>query len=411
MLSSSVILQPTSEEALQNLQLSYFGPYAVLSPGVELQDRSVPNMGTAVLPVLTDMSRLINSRTAGYAAETSDPSPVEKTRYQVKAEQAARVRLSVSSLGLFYTPLDRLFREVVRRVSRKDYYPSEPGGQEVAEFRRRCHERGCPVEAIYQLDVAQTTAARAIGAGSEQRRQLVFDEFSAIAPALDDFGRQNLLRDKVAARVGYDNADRYIQRPTADARPLVDEKLANIETASLLKGEKLPVYPNDNHTTHARVHIRELSAQVQAVNEGQLDIIQVLDGLVELQEHALGHVQEQSADPSVQAEAAANRQALQAGDEVITNGLRHREKLRRQEAQQQPQEGDPNQPTVGPNSQGLPGNVDMDARLRMRLAENQAKLQMLRDQAELKMSLAVQQAQQKMALNDAAMAHKLQSGV
>jgi hypothetical protein len=242
-------------------------------------------------------------------------------------------------------------------------------------------------------------------------RQLVFDEFSAIAPALDDFGRQNLLRDKVAARVGYDNADRYIQRPTADARPLIDEKLANIETASLLKGEKLPVYPNDNHTTHARVHIRELSAQVQAVNEGQLDIIQVLDGLVELQEHALGHVQEQSADPSVQAEAAANRQALQAGDEVITNGLRHREKLRRQEAQQQPQEGDPNQPTVGPNSQGLPGNVDMDARLRMRLAENQAKLQMLRDQAELKMSLAVQQAQQKMALNDAAMAHKLQSGV
>ena len=401
LLNSSVIIQPDNEESLQNLQLTYFGPYTILSPGVELVERSIPNMSNSVVPVLNDMSRLINSRTTGSTRATESDSR-EKTKYEVKSEQSGRARLSSSALVLFYGPLDRLFREVVRRICRKGYDPKEPGGQAVAEFRRRCFERGVPVEAIYEVDVAKVTATRAIGAGSEEMRQLMFDEFAAIAPALDEYGRQNLLRDRVASRIGYQNADRYIQKPTAEARPLMDEKFARVENASLIKEEALPVYPNDNHRVHSRVHIEELSSGVQAVETGQADIVSVIPGLVTLLEHATGHVELMGADPMLQEEAAANRQTLQQITETVTNGQKHIEKLRRQEARQMEQEG--GQPA--PQGQ-MPNNAEFDVKLRNRLAEHAAKLQMMKEQSDLKLSLAVQDAQQKLALRDAETARKL----
>lgn len=401
LLNSSVILQPGNEEALQNLQLTYFGPYTILSSGVEIVERAIPNMSNSVVPVLDDMSRLINSRTTG-SVRAADTGAREKTKYEVKSEQSGRARLSSSALVLFYGPLDRLFREVVRRVCRQDYLPGESGGQAVAEFRRRCFERGVPLEAIFQVDLAKVTATRAIGAGSEEMRQLMFDEFAAIAPALDEYGRQNLLRDRVASRIGYQNADRYIQKPTAEARPLMDEKFARMENASLVKEEALPVYPNDNHRVHSRVHIEELSAGVQSINSGQADLANVIPGLVTLLEHTTGHVELMGADPMLQEEAAANRQALQQITETVVNGQKHIEKLRRQEARQMEQ-GDGQPPSQGQ----LPNNAEFDVKLRNRLAEHAAKLQMMKEQSDLKLSLAVQDAQQKLALRDAEIARKL----
>lgn len=401
-LSSSVLLQPTNEEALQGLQLTYFGPYTILSPGVNIIEKQIPNLGTSAMPVLQDMARLINNRTAGYQASAAELDRTEKTKYQVKSEQADRARLSTSALALFYDPLDRFFREVVRRVCRKGYLPIEPGGQEVAEFRRRCHERGVPLEAIYEVDIARVTAVRAIGAGSEQMRQVTFDEFAQLAPAFDEFGRQMLLRDRVAARIGYQNADRYIQRPTADARPMVDEKFADLENDALLAGNPKPVWPNDNHTIHARVHIAALSQLVQAVEQGQADIVASVPGMVTALEHTTAHVEEMGADPTVQEEAAANRKILSQLTEVVTNSQKHVEKLRREEARQMEQSG--GQPPEGGQ---LPGNEDMDVKLRNRLAEHQVKLDMLRQSAELKMQIRLAESQQKMALEDAKTARRL----
>lgn len=398
LLSSSVILQPTNEEALQNLQLSYFGPYSILTPGVEIQDRPIPNVSTSVMPVLQDMAQLINSRTGSYQVSASDVSTREKTKYEIQAQQSNNARLNSSALSLFYDPLERLFREVVRRVCRQDYYPSEPGGDAVREFKLRCFERGVPIDAIYQVDIARVTAVRAIGAGSEQMRQLTFDEFSQIASSFDEFGRQNLLRDRVAARIGYANADRYVQKPSAEGRPLMDEKFANLENNTLSNGTPLPVYPNDNHTVHSRTHIKALSQGVAGVQEGSADMVQILPGLVSLLEHATQHVEAMSTDPTVKEEAASNRKVLSQLSEVVTNGAKHVEKLRREG------EGEAQGQQIG-------GSEDQDLKLQQRIAENQLKLQFMREQADLKMQLREKESMQKRALKDAETAQKLAFGV
>lgn len=398
LLSSSVILQPTNEEALQNLQLSYFGPYSILTPGVEIQDRPIPNMSTSVMPVLQDMAQLINSRTGSYQVSTSDGGAREKTKYEIQAQQSNNARLNSSALSLFYDPLERLFREVVRRVCRRDYYPAEPGGDAVREFKLRCFDRGVPMEAIYDVDIARVTAVRAIGAGSEQMRQLTFDEFSQIAPSFDEFGRQNLLRDRVAARIGYANADRYVQKPSAESRPLMDEKFANLENNTLSNGAPLPVYPNDNHTVHSRAHISALSQGVAGVQEGSADMVQILPGLVSLLEHTTQHVEAMYGDPTVQEEAASNRKILSQLSEVVTNGAKHVEKLRREGVGV----------AEGPQTAG---ESDEDLKLQHRIDENQLKLQFMREQADLKMQLREKESLQKRALKDAETARKLALGV
>jgi hypothetical protein len=398
LLSSSVILQPSNEEALQNLQLSYFGPYSILTPGVEIQERAIPNMSTSVMPVLQDMARLINSRTSGYQASAADVETREKTKYEIQAQQSDRARLSTSALSLFYDPLERLFREVVRRVCRRDYYPAEPGGDAVREFKKRCVERGVPIEAIYSVDIARVTSVRAIGAGSEQMRQLTFDEFTQLAPSFDEFGRQNLLRDRVAARIGYANADRYVQKPSAENRPLMDEKFANLENNTLLTGAQLPVYPNDNHTVHSRAHIQALSEGVAGVQESSADMVQILPGLVALLEHATQHVDAMSSDPTVKEEAAGNRKILSQLSEIVTNGAKHVEKLRRES------EGNPQQPQ-------MEGSADSDLKIQQRIAENQLKLEHMREVANLKNQLRVEESLQKRALRDAETADKLAARV
>jgi hypothetical protein len=223
-------------------------------------------------------------------------------------------------------------------------------------------------------------------------------EFSQIAPSFDEFGRQNLLRDRVAARIGYANADRYVQKPSAESRPLMDEKFANLENSTLLGGAPLSVYPNDNHTVHSRVHLDALSQAVAGIQEGSSDMVQVLPGLVSLMEHTTQHVEAMSADPTVKEESAANRKMLSQLNEIVTNGAKHVEKLRREAG-------------GTPEGAAMQGSADQDLKIQHRIEENQLKLQFMREQADLKMQLREKESLQKRALKDAETAQKLASRV
>jgi len=251
------------------------------------------------------------------------------------------------------------------------------------------------LEAIYQVDLARVTAVRAIGAGSEQMRQLTFDEFSQIAPAFDEFGRQNLLRDRVAARIGYANSDRYVQKPTSESRPLMDEKFANLENNTLMAGTQLPTYPNDNHTVHAKSHIAALSQGVNGLNEGASDIATVIPGLVALLEHATLHIEAQSADPTVTEEAAANRKILSQLTEVVTNGAKHVQKLNEQSA----------------NVASEPGNSDQQSALASKIEESRVKQRLMMEEADTKRQIRMADAAQERAFKDADKAQEIASGV
>ena len=162
------------------------------------------------------------------------------------------------------------------------------------------------------------------------------------------------------------------------------------------------MFPNDLHSAHARVHIGELSNIALLLEQDPTQIPQQIDYLVSLLEHATAHVEALNSNPILVEEAAGYRKALQQISEIATNGQRHVEKLRRQQAQQV-------QNGQAPEGGEIPGSADLDVKLRNRLAEHNVKMQVIRESAQLKMQLRLQEAQQKLALRDADVAAKIRA--
>jgi hypothetical protein len=286
----------------------------------------------------------------------------------------------------------------VRRFVRGGYLSDEPGGREVQDFYNRCALRGVPIEAIMGIDINSVRPIRAIGAGSEAARLLATNELMELMPGFDEYGRKAAQRDRVAARFGYDLADRYTPAPDADARPVIDVKIAELENGDMRSGNQVQVLPNENHLEHAKVHLAAIGQIAQAVDAGQIPVEQVIDFLVNLYGHVTIHVEEVSKDITIPEAGAALRQSLQQFGEIVNNGVKRVQKLREQQAAQS---------APGAESAAAEQQADYADKLQQKLQEHQAKLQMMQETHQMRLNLRLAEVQQKLALRDAEVASKI----
>lgn len=396
MLSSSLMVQPESEDALNDLNLFYYGPYSILPPKMKVVERAVPNLANNVVPMLADINATIQNKTGSYQTSASMPTGKERTKFEVQAQLSQGAKLSSAALNLFYEPWQRHLKEVVRRICRPMYLPTEPGGEEVSKFIQKCVTRGVPLEAIYSIDLDTVVAVKAIGAGSEINRLLAYDDFMQMMSAFDDTGKRNVLRDRVAARVGYDQVNRYIQPIGAENRPLPDEKVAELENNSMQLNQVVTVKPNENHLIHARVHSQLLGQMIQQIDQGQLGLEQAVQPLVNLVQHQTQHIQSIQVDTSVEQEVAALRQQLQQAGEFTYNGM---EKLKKQQQEQQIAA------LANPAPEG--GQPQMDPAMQQKMLEHQMKLKMMQEQFALQQQMKLAESRQKLAIEDARAARKM----
>jgi hypothetical protein len=215
--------------------------------------------------------------------------------------------------------------------------------------------------------------------------------------AFDDTGKRNVLRDRVAARVGYDQVNRYIQPIGAENRPLPDEKVAELENNSMSLSQVVTVKPNENHLIHARVHGQLLGQMIQQIDQGQMTLEQAVQPLVNLVQHQTQHIQSIQADKTVEQEVAALRQQLQQAGEFTYNGM---EKLKKQQQEQQISA------LANPPQQA---GQQVDPLLQQKMAEHQLKLQMMQEQFTLQQQMKLQESRQKLAIEDAKAARKIAS--
>jgi hypothetical protein len=399
MLSSTLLLQPQSEQALEDLNFTYYGPYSVLAPDmINVVPNAMPDVSKSAMPFLQDLSAQMQNKTAGYDASNIVTDTREKTRLETQAILSKQARLSVASLNLFYEPWGRVLKETVRRFIRGGYMADEPGGREVRDFYARCQMRGVPVEAILAVDLNSVRPVRAIGAGSESARLLATDELIQLMPGFDEYGRKAAQRDRIAARFGYDLADRYTPAPDAEARPVIDVKIAELENGDMRAGNQVQVLPNENHLEHAKVHLNALGQTAQAVDEGQIPVEQVIDFLVNLYGHTTMHVEEVSKDITIPEAGAALRKSLQQFGEIVNNGVKRVQKLREQQTAQS---------APGAEADAAEKQAQYADKLQQRLQEHQAKLQMMQEVHSMRLNLRLAETQQKLALRDAEMASKI----
>ena len=75
MLGSAVMIQPESQRAMDELGFTYYGAYAVLSPNVNIIEKAVPNLSTAVKPALEDISTQLALNTDTVSSYGNQSSP------------------------------------------------------------------------------------------------------------------------------------------------------------------------------------------------------------------------------------------------------------------------------------------------------------------------------------------------
>lgn len=384
MLSSAVMLQPESQRALDELQFTYYGAYAIVSPNVKIVEKAIPNLSQAVVPALADLSNQLQLNTDTVSTYGPNQSSPYRNQMQVVSDMDVSTRLSGASLNLFYAAWTRLMREVVRRL-----VEVKRPGPEIKEFYKRCADRGVPPEFIKKLDLSKTKAVRSIGNGSQANRVVALRELQAMAGTFDEVGRRNLTRDLVSTRVGHDLAERYVPADVEE-RPTIDLKIAFLENQQLQVGQPVPVVSNEMHGQHLQTHVPVLNQIIEQINVGEADPVQVLPALQAFHQHIGETLGFASGDPSLQSLVSQTKQVMQYADEAINNTMKAVQKLQREEADLAEQ---------GPDGTGG-GPSAREAELELKMREHQMRMEMARQKADLDMQIRRSKFDQEQAIRD-----------
>jgi hypothetical protein len=415
LLSSSLIVQPGDQgsRALEDLTLTYYGPYALFPPGLKIVDKAIPDYSRNVMPVLNDITMNMQNRTLGFQSRAITPDGQERTAYEVRAQLQQDAVLTASSINLFYHPWKRLLTEVYRRLSASDYSALRSGGQQAVEFRKRCMARDVPEAALSKFTAVEPV--RAIGFGSPGMRQAAIDETMAIFGSLDEAGRVNLLRDRIAARFGQEVVDRYLPKPGTSTRPPIDDKIALLENASMTAGTALPVSPGENHFIHASRHLTALDAMEEALTQGAADPQRVLVAYQIVLPHLGQHLEALAPDVTRKDEIALMRQRFQqlnAAAGRLADELQAAQEQQAKAAEaEQARAMQAEQARVNQMQQELAEAKMLSPKAMAELEERRAKLAMKSEEHRFNLEAKQAKAMQELALADAKTAADIRGSV
>jgi len=395
-LSSSLVLQPEDETAMEDMAITNYGGVFLISPGVKVVEKSIPNLATNALPVARELSTRMQMNTGSYQARRATSDSLEKTKFEIQAEIQADNTLTTSAVNLFYHPWGKLLSEMAFRFCDRNLVEGDDGAEEVFAWRERCKARGVTDDQIF--GVYRVSPVRAIGYGSANMRLLALDDFMSLYGSLDDVGKNNLLRDRFAAHMGYSQVDRYVPKlQTVGGRPTMEAKIAELETAVLLDSGEAHVTPGDNNLIHARVHIPLVGNKMQELlnmtengkSPGEELEEEDVQGMKNAIDHVTEHIKKLSTDAIDKQEVAQMNSAF-AQISGNFEGLARNFMAAQQKKAEQPADG------------GQP-----DPKAQSMLALTQAKIEAMQQQVAAKIQIMQQAAQAKLALHDAATAHRM----
>lgn len=396
MMSSSIILQPGSEGDMQEAALTQVGTATFINPNVTVSEFQMQNVGEAVLPILSEMKSLLQNSIGQFSSPINSGDPSEGTKFAWKAKLSESAKISSTGMLLFYDPLEKLFRNCLKKQIRKDYRADEPGGQEVWDFYRRCIKRGVPVEALREIDPNRSTVVRALGAGSEAQRVLIFDELQSVKASLDPVGQYNLDRSWLAMRVGWDEVDQFKPKITQKREP-EQTKTAMLENNQFKAGDEIEVLAGEMHAIHAPVHMEQINHLREALEIDDSQLATLFPIFAATVQHNTVHVEYLSQDKFHQEEAADLRKQLQQSNEILHNSYLKLQSEQEKQHQSQ-QEAGVDQPEP------------VDPKYLAQIQKGRATLDFLQEKHVIEMRNSREKHQQNLAFEDQKNANRVLQG-
>lgn len=441
--SAGPVIQPEDSTAVDELSFSYMGPFTLVPPNIKFVDLKHQNISDNILPIVRDLSAQIENNTGTYQprqAPDAIKGQKEKTRFEVQAQLQKESTLSTSAMNLFYIPWDRVLTESFRRATAPDLTQLDPGGREAYEFRRRCLNRNVPMKALQ--NIKRVRAVRAMGYGSASARLLALDQIGTLAPQFDEIGRRNAIRDRVAAYVGYAQADRYVPQAQQAGRQPQDQKDAEMENSIMLMGGQVQVNPSDLPRTHITVHFQAMHQVIAGVKGGQTPAMQGSPQLHVLLDHTTRHVQQMVGDPTRFQEVKFINKGLNMVEGFLTmldHNIQEAQAAAAKEGEQASQAqavlaqraqigqlpggqvsavtgggagGAAGVPTTTAGGQAQQnaarqGQPPINQQLLAAIQAHQVKMSIMQQEADLKNKIIADQGQQKIAFEDARMARRI----
>jgi hypothetical protein len=378
MLAMSTLLQPSEAEDIEDMAITIHGPVAWLpSEARAVEHRAFPNLAQNAFPVMRDLTTSMQNNLGAYQMRGVSPEGLERTRYEVQAQMETAGSLTASQVNRFYRDIAKLWASVFERI--KAIGPEDPDHPEVTMFFIRCAIRGVSLEEVYFVE--KVVPNKSVGSGGA--RQIAYQQAMDTMSALDPVGRQKLLFDLYAMRFGRDLALSYVGRPEKP-RFVLDEKLAQLENASLKTDPSIVPTAGENHVIHARVHLGKVSeintALIETIQSGQepSDMKLFREALTHAEailRHCGPHLEEAAVDPTRRDEFRELVKAFQNLQGQWEGVVRYLQKIEVSDEEQQ----------------------EFMTRMQMKMQEHQIKMQTLVEEHQVRMQLKQQETQAKVA--------------
>ena len=381
-----------SEDNNVEQAITPMGPYNIMAKGTSFAETQSPDFSQNLIPALGMMTDLIRSRGASSAPVSSNQlSRTQKTKYQVQTETEEEGMLRASGFSLFMACWQRHLRCVVKRICRKDYQITDPGGKEVWAMRRRLVRRGVPLDALQHVDFEMIEANSGLGKGSAAERRTIVDALSErLGPYLDQKGQQLLHRWTASAYAGTQIA-KLLVPDQPGLRPPVDVQIAQMESNQMAQGQPPSFAVNQDHVVHVNEHLNRLMEINGALTQLQIELRPAIDQMQPIWEHCINdHM------PLISPQNPAYKpykEALQQLGEVINNSRKHLDAEEQREAKAA---GENPEELYGGTPAGIfAASVDASARLAT-LNKDEAQAEQIR----AKTQIELERHQQETAIRD-----------
>ena len=346
--SMSVKYTAPAEREINNIPFVNAGPATFVPHHLNpLKDQFQPDLSKIAIPVLD----LLGQQLAAKSSSSSMSSVFNNKQDRRSAEEVGSAMEHFNSLNdgarlLFSRP----WRAVLSSSCIRAFNPIQDETSEVGSMalvmQKACVDLGVPPEAFEQIDLHETKTSIPVGAGSKAARSAQFEAGATLYQEMDDVGRANFNKDRAIHHFGVQNAKRYLNFEDKP-REIIDERIAILENNDLMEGTWIEPSNSEVSIVHLRVHLQPMEEMIQAVEEGQMELLDFTNKAEVLYKHAEATIQMTAVPEEKADELNMYEQKLQQIGEYLNNGIREREKLQREQAEQEAQgqqqgaEGDP----------------------------------------------------------------------
>jgi hypothetical protein len=295
--------------------------------------------------------------------------------------------LSKTQFNRFYAQLDSLYTEIYRRLS--NFGSTD---QRAKDFQKRCTDQGVPKESIKQI--AKIQATRVVGQGSAFMRKQAIDSLIPMAGALPEDGRDNLMRDKIAAEAGQSAVLRYYPRKD---NPMGNDQQAEamLQVAAMKIGVPPVITSNQNPLIFAMTFIQAAQQALQSLKQGGSppDVLRFLNICGPA---IAAHLQRFATDPT---RAPLFKQLMQQYQQIAAATDELKKNLTKMGQQQMAQQ----QATQQAMTDEQLAQAKLQSDIQLKTVKTQAQLK----QSQQKHDLRTAETIQNMRLKDAVTAHEL----